>query len=223
MLTIVAMSFVLGWLAQNAVRNLQLDSDAHPVGAPYFENLDLAAKIQALDFSRHILPEALFLGMLSLDRRRAERSGDNLFLILIDAHRALETTSADNVLRRATKTADEVRRDTDIAGWYKDRAILGILFTVFRDSQVPDIPAMLYHKVLRSLENELTAEEIALVGVSIHTFASESDELSNSVFYPNVVQRLESDRTKAYEEKKKRLMEELKEKQRRLKETHEQK
>jgi lipopolysaccharide/colanic/teichoic acid biosynthesis glycosyltransferase len=151
-----------------------------------------------LDFTRNILPEELFLGMLCLERKRAERSGDKFTLILLDARATLQTASAHDVLRRITKAADKARRDTDIAGWYKDHAVLGIIFTELRDTEESGTNETLRNKIQRSLATELTAEELDLVHVSLHTFADDSDEQdsnhdqSNPAFHPDLFHRNQS-------------------------------
>lgn len=153
-----------------------------------------------LDFTRNILPEELFLGMLCLERKRAERSGDKFTLILLDARQALNTASAHDVLRRVTKAADKARRDTDIAGWYKDHAVLGIIFTELRDTEESGTNETLRNKIQRSLAAELTAEELELVHVSLHTFADDSDDpdsnhdQSNPAFHPDLFHRNQSKR-----------------------------
>ncbi len=151
-----------------------------------------------LDLTRNILPEELFLGMLCLERKRAERSGDKFTLILLDARVALQNASTHDILRRITKAADKARRDTDIAGWYKDHAVLGIIFTELRDTPESGTNETLRNKIQRSLATELTAEELDLVHVSLHTFADDSDEQdsnhdqSNPAFHPDLFHRNQS-------------------------------
>ena len=151
-----------------------------------------------LDFTRNILPEEFFLGMLCLERKRAERSGNKFTLILLDARPALDTASAHDVLRRVTKAADKARRDTDIAGWYKEHAVLGIIFTELRDTPEAGTNEMLRNKIQRSLATELTQEELDLVHVSLHTFADDSDDQgpdhSNPAFYPDLFHRNQSNK-----------------------------
>jgi len=151
-----------------------------------------------LDFTRNILSEELFLGMLCLERKRAERSGDKFTLILLDARPAIETASANDILRRITKAADKARRDTDIAGWYKDHAVLGIIFTELRDTEESGTNETLRNKIQRSLATELTAEELDLIHISLHTFADDSDDQdsnhdqSNPAFHPDLFHRNQS-------------------------------
>jgi lipopolysaccharide/colanic/teichoic acid biosynthesis glycosyltransferase len=149
-----------------------------------------------LDFTRNILPEELFLGMLCLERKRAERSGNKFALILLDARPAMDNPSAHDVLSRVIKAADKGRRDTDIAGWYKDRAVLGIIFTELRDTPELGTHEMLRNKIQRSLATELTAEELDLVHVSLHIFDDDSDDrgpgASNPAFYPDLFHRAHS-------------------------------
>src|SRR5271170_2033685 len=70
-----------------------------------------------LDFTRRILPEELFLGMLCLERKRAERSGIKFALILLDARSAIEAGIETSIFERIFKAVDAARRETDMAGW----------------------------------------------------------------------------------------------------------
>ena len=74
-----------------------------------------------------LLPENVFHSMLTLERRRAERSRKPFVLMLIDAN--LENGTAEVILRQAVDIVVSSKRETDLVGWYKQGAILGIIFT----------------------------------------------------------------------------------------------
>ena len=67
--------------------------------------------------------------MLCFERKRAERSGKKFFLLLLNAQDAIGTSRQATVFRGIVKATDAARRETDLAGWYRDNAILGIIFT----------------------------------------------------------------------------------------------
>src|ERR1700744_3106359 len=81
-----------------------------------------------LDLTRHVLSEEFFLGMLCLERKRAERSGNNFALVLVDA-REIKPEARKSVLERIALAVAATRRETDIVGWYEAEAILGVIFT----------------------------------------------------------------------------------------------
>src|SRR5580704_6609381 len=92
------------------------------VSVPYYSRpLDGAQQ------EEEILMENLFHSMLTLERRRAERSRKLFVLMLLDAN--LEHGTAEETLRQAVDIVVASKRETDLVGWYKQGAILGIIFT----------------------------------------------------------------------------------------------
>jgi lipopolysaccharide/colanic/teichoic acid biosynthesis glycosyltransferase len=144
------------------------------------------------DLTQRILPEDLFLGMLCLERKRAERSSKRFLLLLLDSRDAVEANRQAIVLNGILKVLSTTRRETDPAGWYKHEAVLGIIFTelgALCDSTMVDT---LLQKVHRALATELSVGDLQLVHVSVHTFAKEpDDEDSNNpmdpAFYPDLL------------------------------------
>jgi exopolysaccharide biosynthesis polyprenyl glycosylphosphotransferase len=149
------------------------------------------------DVMQRILPEDLFLGMLCLDRKRAERSGKKLLLMLLDAEDAAEQEHKAEILKGVARAVDVARRDTDPAGWYKSNCVLGIIFTDLGTLDERATINKLLDKMHHALITHLTPEDFDLVHVSIHTFADDSDEESasgseNPAFYPDLFHRHES-------------------------------
>jgi lipopolysaccharide/colanic/teichoic acid biosynthesis glycosyltransferase len=142
------------------------------------------------NFTRRILPEDLFLGMLCLERKRAERSGNKFTLILVDARPAIETDFGPQILKRIVEAVNSTRRETDLAGWYEEDAILGVIFTELGGLREPETNEMLRTKICESLATELTAKELELVHVSLHIFDDDSDDRgsdnANPAFYPDI-------------------------------------
>lgn len=149
-----------------------------------------ASKSNPFDLTRVILAEEMFLGMLCFERKRAERSENKFTLMLVDARAAIEAAPQSGVLRRIVKAVDGARRETDLAGWYKENAILGVIFTELGDHSRSEVNPRLREKICTSLAVELTAEELELVEVTMHVFEDDSDDRrsdsSNSAFYPDL-------------------------------------
>lgn len=148
------------------------------------------------DLMQRILPEELFLGILCLERKRAERSRKRFLLVLIDAEDAIKTDRQSQVLAGVVRAADASRRETDPAGWYKDRATLGIMFTELGAADDAAAVRRLEEKVHGALTAELSADDLQLVGVSIHIFGSDfgdGDDISaDPMFYPDLIHLHES-------------------------------
>jgi lipopolysaccharide/colanic/teichoic acid biosynthesis glycosyltransferase len=149
------------------------------------------------DLMQRILPEDLFLGMLCLERKRAERSGRKSFLLLINFQDAVETARRARVLQGIVKVASTTRRETDPAGWYKNEEILGIIFTEFGTLCGSSVIDSLVRKLRQALAAELSAEDLVLVHVSGHIFPPDSDDKDSNAtvdlaFYPDLLHRLDA-------------------------------
>jgi exopolysaccharide biosynthesis polyprenyl glycosylphosphotransferase len=139
--------------------------------------------------------EAFFLGMLCLERKRAERSGNKFALVLLDA-REIKTDARKSVLERIAVAVSGSRRETDIVGWYEANAILGVIFTELGDVSDTAVNEMLRSKIAQGLATELTPQELKQVHVSIDIFDDDSDDqgsdMSNSAFYPDIFHQAET-------------------------------
>src|SRR5271170_1503453 len=125
------------------------------------------------DVMQRILPEDLFLGLLCLDRKRAERSGKKLALLLLDAEDAEPTGRKAQILEGVIRAANVARRETDPAGWYKQNAILGIIFTELGPVDAATAINKLSDKVREALVANLKAEDLEHVYLTVHVFADD--------------------------------------------------
>ena len=144
------------------------------------------------DLTQRILPENLFLGILCLERKRAERSNKKLLLLVIDAEEAVKTRSSAEVLRGMIRSANAARRETDLAGWYKHGSVLAILFTEFGSLEDATTVDALLDRVRRELAAQLSPEAFRQVHVSVHIFADgpkgrNSSGSENPAFYPDLL------------------------------------
>jgi len=149
-------------------------------------------RLSPSDLMQRTLPEELFLGMLCLERKRAERSRKTLLLVLLDAEDATKTGRKPEILRGMIKAADAARRETDPAGWYKDNSVLGIIFTELGTAEDGVTITKLLEKVQEALASQLTGEDLKWVRVSMHVFADDSNGhgsniSANPTFYPDLL------------------------------------
>jgi lipopolysaccharide/colanic/teichoic acid biosynthesis glycosyltransferase len=137
------------------------------------------------------LDEEIFRRMIAIERKRTERSKAPFLLML------LELVSEDGA-KRNHKTLDRIAaallassRDTDLVGWYKNKAIVGAMFTglVIHDKRT--VLDTFLTKVTGSLREELTAEQFSQVSISFHLFPDDWDHdkpgrPSNAALYPDL-------------------------------------
>jgi lipopolysaccharide/colanic/teichoic acid biosynthesis glycosyltransferase len=136
-----------------------------------------------------VLAENIFHSMLTLERRRAERSRKPFVLMLLDAN--LENGTAEEILRQAVDIVVASKRETDLVGWYKQRAILGIIFTeVNLEGEVP-ITEMLRTKIETAFVRHLGRDRAAKIAISLHIFPESWDKnsagwVADSKLYPDL-------------------------------------
>ena len=152
------------------------------------------------DLMRSILTEDLFLGMLCLERKRAERSGKKLLLLLIETEDVGAPAHKAQILKGVVEAADAARRETDPAGWYKQNSIVGIIFTEHGTLDETVICNTLLTKIQMALATRLSPEDLGAVRVSLHIFAEDSDEegphiSENPAFYPDLFHLQNSKKT----------------------------
>ena len=145
---------------------------------------------------RSILHEAAFQRMISLERRRTERSGKPFLLMLIDMgdHPNSERTKkiSSKILAALVAT-----RETDVTGWYKDNTVIGVIFTeIVMEARDAIVRAML-GRISTALSKKLSPEQINEIGISFHLFPETWHETmlrrsNTSVLYPDLAKRDEA-------------------------------
>jgi len=134
-----------------------------------------------------VLVESIFHSMLTLERRRAERSGSPFVLMLLDANS--ENGAAEEILSRAIDVVFKSKRETDLVGWYKQGAILGIIFTeVSLEAEVP-ITEILRSKIETAFVKHLGPDQASKIANSVHLFPASWDKddtgwVEDSKLYP---------------------------------------
>jgi len=119
-------------------------------------------------YHTEVLAENVFQSMLTLERRRAERSRKPFVLMLFDAN--MENGPAEAILRRAVDVVVASKRETDLVGWYKHGAILGIIFTeVSMDGDLP-VTETLRAKMEAAFVEHMGRERADAIAISLHIF-----------------------------------------------------
>lgn len=132
--------------------------------------------------------EGAFQALLTRERRRAERSRNPFVLMLLDAHQ--QNGTARTILLEALTVLISLIRETDALGWYKDGAILGVVFTEIGDGNSATIAERLRTKIERRLQEKLGTETAAKIVISLHVFPQHWDRndsgwVADSKLYPD--------------------------------------
>jgi lipopolysaccharide/colanic/teichoic acid biosynthesis glycosyltransferase len=136
-----------------------------------------------------VLVENVFHSMLTLERRRAERSRNPFVLMLLDAN--LENGAAEQILARAVEIVVASKRETDLVGWYKQGAILGVIFTEVNVEAETPIAETLRTKIETAFAKHLGRDRAAKIAISFHVFPESWDKnssgwVADSKLYPDL-------------------------------------
>jgi len=149
--------------------------------------------------TQDILAQETFTKMVSVERKRAERSGRCFILMLLEASRLIKhgTNLMDSVL--ATLAAST--RETDIRGWYTKGSVLGVIFTEIDSADPTSTAHLLSRKMSKVLSGSLGEELAEQVHISCHVYPEDHPEGSgrptDSQLYPDLRQKRQA-RTGSY-------------------------
>ncbi len=141
---------------------------------------------------RVLLDEATFRQMIAVERKRTERSKAPFLLMLLEADRGEGSKQDSTTLDSVTRVLLSSSRDTDLIGWYKDRVILGAIFTGLVVNDRRSILDAFLTKINNTLRDELTPVQFSQVRISFHFFPDDWDHEkpgrpSNAALYPDLV------------------------------------
>lgn len=133
------------------------------------------ARTSTTPLPRHYgtLPEESFIRVLSLERKRTERSQKPFLLMLLDAEKIFKQDRREGSLLKAISALEGITRETDIVGWYKDRLVAGVIFTEVGLAEDDAIPDAILARVNSHLQSSLGPEEFECIDISLHIFPDE--------------------------------------------------
>jgi exopolysaccharide biosynthesis polyprenyl glycosylphosphotransferase len=140
----------------------------------------------------NVLGEEPFHRLIALERKRTERSGQPFALMLLDGGSCLPADRSGRVLGKILSALSLSTRETDVIGWYKDHAIVGIMFTDISADDRESILGTMMNRVTETLRNNFSPEKFQQIGISLHVFPEAWDHESthgNPALYPDFVNR----------------------------------
>jgi len=146
-----------------------------------------------------IFPQQLFVRTVCVERKRAARSGRRLILMLLRSDsllRKFPSPATDRILLALSRST----RDTDIAGWYEQGTIIGVLFTEIGAAELSAAETV-SQRVRAALHDAMSDEQLRHIKLSFYVFPDDchgqdpGDRRSISVMYPDVLNELDSKRT----------------------------
>jgi lipopolysaccharide/colanic/teichoic acid biosynthesis glycosyltransferase len=136
-----------------------------------------------------VLNEESFLRTLSLERKRTERSRKPFLLMLLEFGDILPKESS-RPLGKVISALCASTRATDVVGWFRNNAVVGVLFTEIIIDDQSSIVSTMMARVSETLGHSLTLDQFNQVKLSFHVFPEPwdggmFDRPSNPMLYPD--------------------------------------
>ncbi|MGA9529593.1 MAG: sugar transferase [Terriglobales bacterium] len=156
-----------------------------------------------------VLNEETFHRLISLERKRSERSQRPFVLLLVEAN-ANEGLNGwgdkrTRLLLDLISALQAATRETDATGWYKENSVIGVMFTeIVLDNNL--VLSTILARLGAVLREKLDAEQFNRIKFSFHVFpddwdVEDPDRPSNPTLYPDLEKR---DRTNRFDRLMKR-------------------
>jgi lipopolysaccharide/colanic/teichoic acid biosynthesis glycosyltransferase len=138
------------------------------------------------------LNEKSFKRTIAVERKRSERSKEPFLLMLVEVGSHSDSRDAQRVLDSMIAVLLAASRDTDVIGWYRERATLGVMFTGLVVTDKSLILTTILNRISNMLRDELTFDQFSQVSLSFHFFPDDWDHSSpeppaNATLYPDLM------------------------------------
>ena len=119
--------------------------------------------------------EEMFRKLLSLERKRSERSRRPFVLMLVHVDKLLQAKQGEDMLGAITKALFISIRETDLWGWHEKRKVVGVICTEIGPGSMSSIIDTLHSRVTTALRNDLPLEQMNAIHISFHVFPDDLD------------------------------------------------
>jgi lipopolysaccharide/colanic/teichoic acid biosynthesis glycosyltransferase len=141
-----------------------------------------------------MLDEEPFHHTICLERKRAERSRRSFLLVLLDLRTVLAENGSKRTLNTILSSLWRTTRETDVAGWHKSYAVLGVMFMDVPTECRASIVGAMLARVNGGLYNSLTFDQFNKITISHYVFPEEWDcdvpqRPSDPALYPDLETR----------------------------------
>jgi lipopolysaccharide/colanic/teichoic acid biosynthesis glycosyltransferase len=145
-----------------------------------------------------VLSEEAFRHMISVERKRSERSQRPFVLLLIDTGHSQPGDKQGRMLLDMVSALQGATRETDVTGWYSKNSVIGVMFTeIVLDNNA--VLSTILSRIGALLRGSLDTEQFSRIKFSFHVFPEnwdpqDPDRPSNPTLYPDLEKRQNSDR-----------------------------
>jgi lipopolysaccharide/colanic/teichoic acid biosynthesis glycosyltransferase len=140
-----------------------------------------------------ILDEEMFARFLSLERKRTDRSQRPFLLLALELKTPLwdKPRKKRTLIKHVIQSLQGCTRQTDVIGWYRNNAVIGVIFTELWQ-EIPPTDRIL-ERVKTALQARLALEQTDAITISAYLYPLQdfgAPEFSNSdKLYPDIKQK----------------------------------
>ena len=140
--------------------------------------------------------EEYFHEMLTFERKRSERSGRPFLIMTMDFTPIRKAQIRREAVKDVMKALLTLTRTTDIKGWYRSAAVLGVIFTEMNSLETETLQEKMY----QNLQDSLSPQQLDDIQISFHRFPEdgkpgEPGGPRHFTFYPDLPKKDESRKT----------------------------
>ena len=122
-----------------------------------------------------LAPEEMFRRVLSLERKRSERSRQRFVLMLLHTGNLLQAEQGEAILGAITKALSQSIRETDIPGWYQKGHVLGVICTEIGSGSMASILSALRTRAVSALGSNPDLVQMNEIHISFHVYPEDLD------------------------------------------------
>ena len=143
--------------------------------------------------------EEYFENLLSLERKRTERSKKPFLLMLVNIEKLININGNNEIANRIAYMLFSITREIDIKGWAKYNSVIGVIFTEINGTDKNSLK----HKVFDYLntvidENQANNVEITCCYFPEEDDKQEPDNSSDLKFYPDLLKKKSAKKISLY-------------------------
>ncbi len=120
--------------------------------------------------------------MLHVEQKRTERSGRHLVLMLLGFGRSPAGAGQLRTIEKLLVGLSNATRETDVKGWYKNRSVLGIIFTEIVADEAKSVANVLLNKIASLLRRHCRGRKVK-IEISVQIFPHDWDEKHSETFW----------------------------------------
>ena len=149
------------------------------------------ALLGAAAANSEVLCEEAFKRMISVERKRTERSAKPFLLMLLEASEHCSEEKNEGLLSRVIAAMLRATRETDVIGWHKSHSSVGVLFTELATFDQKTLLSTMLARISGILRDNLSIEQFSQITISFHFFPDKWDQdhwqrPSNPTLYPDL-------------------------------------